>query len=253
MNRRNFLLKSAATGTAALLLPKIVQAASPGTASTNAAHGYKLSKGNIILFQGDSITDAGRDRKDEATPNSQSALGLGYPLFATASVLANHPDEALNLYNRGISGNKVYQLAERWENDCLALKPNILSILIGVNDFWHTKTGGYKGTVETYATDYQKLISQTKNALPDVKIAILEPYIIHGGTALDNTWESGFAPYRNAAKKIATDNRLIFVPLQSVFNEALNHAPAEYWGKDGVHPSMAGAQLIAQAWLKSVL
>jgi len=247
------LKKTAATGTVALLLPKIVNAAMPETASTSAIQWYTLSKGDVILFQGDSITDAGRDRRDEADSNSQSALGTGYALFTTASILANNPDKELNLYNRGISGNKVFQLAERWEKDCFALQPDILSILIGVNDFWHTKSGGYKGTIDIYATDYQNLISRTKKALPEVKIVILEPFIIHGGTALDNTWENDFAPYRKAAKKIAVDNDLIFVPLQSVFNEALKHASAEYWGKDGVHPSMAGAQLMSQAWLKAAL
>jgi lysophospholipase L1-like esterase len=253
MDRRNFLKKTAVTGASALILPEIVKAAMPESTSASAALKYKLSKGDIVLFQGDSITDAGRNRRDEATPNSQSPFGTGYALFIAASILANHPDEKLNLYNRGISGNKVYQLAERWEKDCLELQPNILSILIGVNDFWHTKTGGYAGTIETYATDFRNLILQTKKALPKIKIVILEPFIIHGGTALDNTWENDFAPYRIAAKKIATDNNLIFVPLQSVFNEALKHAPADYWGKDGVHPSMAGAQLMAQAWLKAVL
>ena len=252
MDRRNFFKKTAVTGATALLLPEIVKAAMPEFASENAASQYNLSKGDIILFQGDSITDAGRNRND-AGPNTQSSFGAGYALFTAASILANNPDKELCLYNRGISGNKVFQLAERWEKDCLELQPNILSILIGVNDFWHTKTGGYAETVETYITDYQKLISQTKNALPKIKIVILEPFIIHGGTALDHTWENDFTPYRSAAKKIATDNNLIFIPLQSVFNEALKHAPAAYWGKDGVHPSMAGAQLMAQAWLKAVI
>jgi lysophospholipase L1-like esterase len=252
MNRRNFLQKSTFAGVSALLLPEIVKAAMPEAASESAAQRYKLNKGDTILLQGDSITDAGRNRKDEAIPNLSSQLGAGYALFTAASILANHPDKNLSLYNRGISGNKVFQLAERWEKDCLELQPNILSILIGVNDFWHTKNGNYQGTIETYATDYQKLISETKSALPNVKIIILEPFIIHGGTALDNTWENDFAPYRNAAKKIATNNGLIFVPLQSVFNEALKHASAAYWGKDGVHPSVAGAQLMAQAWLKTV-
>ena len=224
----------------------------PEPALTKAPKRYNLSKGDIILFQGDSITDAGRSRSDTG-PNTQPSFGTGYALFASAYILANNPDKELNLYNRGISGNKVFQLAERWEKDCLELKPDILSILIGVNDFWHTKTGSYSGTVETYSTDYRRLISQTKTASPKIKIVILEPFIIHGGTALDNTWESGFAPYRNAAKKIAEDNNLIFVPLQSVFNEALKRAPAAYWGRDGVHPSIAGAQLMAQAWLKAVL
>ena len=253
MDRRNFLKKTAVTGASVLILPEIVKAAMPESTSENTALKYKLSKGDVILFQGDSITDAGRNRKDEAVPNSQSQLGFGYALFTTASILANYPSKELNLYNRGISGNKVFQLAERWEKDCLELQPNILSILIGVNDFWHTKTGGYSGTIETYATDYRNLILRTKKALPKMRIVILEPFIIRGGTALDNTWENDFAPYRIAAKKVAKDNDLIFVPLQSVFNEALKYAPADYWGKDGVHPSMAGAQLMAQAWLKAVI
>ena len=253
MNRRNFLIKTAVTGASALLLPEIVKAAMPESAWASATQHYALSKGDIILFQGDSITDAGRKREDEAASNLASAFGVGYALFTAASLLANHPDDGLNLYNRGISGDKVFQLADRWEKDCLALQPNILSILIGVNDYWHTKNKGYAGTVRTYANDYKELISKTKNALPKVKIVIMEPFIIRGGTALDDTWESAFAPYRIAAKKIASDNNLIFVPLQSVFNEALNHAPADYWGKDGVHPSMAGAQLMSQAWLKAVL
>jgi lysophospholipase L1-like esterase len=252
MDRRNFLKKTAATGVTVFLMQDIVKAAIFEQSSNYATFKYKLSKEDVILFQGDSITDAGRSR-NEAGPNTQPSLGSGYALFTAASILANHPDKKLNLYNRGISGNKVFQLAERWEKDCLELRPDILSIMIGVNDYWHTKTGGYTGTVETYLTDFRRLILQTKSALPNIKIVILEPFIIHGGTALDSTWENNFAPYRTAAKKVATDNNLIFIPLQSVFNEALKHAPADYWGKDGVHPSMAGAQLIAQAWLKAVL
>ena len=254
MNRRNFLKKTAATGVSTLLLSEIVNAAIPASAAENVTQQYNLSKGDIILFQGDSITDAGRNRNDETAPNSPSAFGTGYALFTAASLLANHPEMELNLYNRGISGNKVFQLAERWEKDCLELQPNILSILIGINDFWHTKTNGYTGGVETYATDYQNLILQTKKALPGIKIIILEPFIIQGGTALkDDTWIDDFVPYRIAAEKIAKDNNLIFVPLQSVFDEALKQASANYWGKDGVHPSMAGAQLMTQAWLKMVL
>jgi len=252
MDRRNFLIKSAATGATALFMPEIVKAAMLESESASAVKKYNLTKGDVILFQGDSITDAGRSRNDTG-PNTQSSFGSGYVLFTAASILANHPAKDLKLYNRGISGNKVFQLAERWEKDCLELKPDILSILIGVNDFWHTKTGNYDGTITTYANDFQHLISTTKSALPKIKIVILEPFIIHGGTALDNTWENAFAPYRTAAKKVATDNNLIFVPLQSIFNEALKHAQADYWGKDGVHPSMAGAQLIAQAWLKTAL
>lgn len=253
MNRRNFFKKTAIAGAsvAAISIPDIVNAAIPGNAEAQVSDWHYLSKGETILFQGDSITDAGRDRNKESLVNSQNQLGYGYAMFAAANILANHPKKNLNIFNRGISGNKVFQLADRWEKDCIELKPDYVSILIGVNDFWHTKGGGYSGTIEIYENDYRKLIERTKKDLPGTKIIICEPFIIHGGTALDNTWENDFAPYRNAARKIAKEFDLTFVPFQAVFNEALSKAPAGYWGADGVHPSMPGAQLMANAWLKA--
>ncbi|HEX3599993.1 MAG TPA: GDSL-type esterase/lipase family protein, partial [Lacipirellulaceae bacterium] len=117
--------------------------------------------GDTILFQGDSITDAGRKRGiDEA--NSEPALGTGYAWLAAAQMLVDAPDAKLKIFNRGVSGNKVYQLAERWQADCLDLKPNVLSILIGVNDYWHKHKHNYEGTLEKYETDYRALIKQTK-------------------------------------------------------------------------------------------
>jgi lysophospholipase L1-like esterase len=250
MNRRNFFKKTAIAGATTLFIPEIVNAAISENTSFNETQQHHFSKGATILFQGDSITDAGRKRGDEDIPNKLSMLGTGYPLFTAASILANHADKELKIYNRGISGNKVFQLAERWEKDCIRLQPNILSILIGVNDYWHTKTNAYQGTIATYEADYRTLLERTIKELPEVKIVICEPFIIHGGSALDNTWESDFAPYRKVAQMLANDFKFTFVPFQSVFNEALKKAPAAYWGPDGVHPSLAGAQLMAQTWLK---
>jgi lysophospholipase L1-like esterase len=252
MNRRNFLKKSAVVGGATLLIPEIVNAAIPNNLSVNEGKRFPLSKGETILLQGDSITDAGRRREDEDSPNKQSMFGSGYSLFIGAGLLAKYPDLDLKIYNRGISGNKVYQLAERWEKDCLGLKPGVLSILIGVNDYWHTLNGNYNGTVSKYITDYNTLLERTKKELPGIKIVICEPFIIHGGSALNDTWEPAFAGYRDAAKTLAKSAKATFVPFQSVFNEALKKAPASYWGPDGVHPSLAGAQLMAEAWIKAV-
>jgi lysophospholipase L1-like esterase len=252
MNRRNFFKKSVVAGVAAISIPDIVKAAIPDIPAIDSADWYSLSKGETILFQGDSITDAKRDRAKENEVNTAALLGNGYPLFTAAGILANHAAKDLQIYNRGISGNKVYQLAERWDKDCIDLKPNLLSILIGVNDFWHAKLGRYEGTVATYETDYRALLTRTKQALPEVKIVICEPFIVHGGSALDDTWESGFAPYRNVARKLAREFDLTFVPFQAVYNEALTQAGSKYWSTDGVHPTMAGAQLMAQAWTKAV-
>jgi lysophospholipase L1-like esterase len=250
MNRRAFFKKTAAAGAATLLIPEIVQAAMPEFSSKNETQSIHFSKGNVILFQGDSITDAGRNREAEQKANDQQMLGRGYPLFTAANILAKYAERDLQIYNRGISGNKVFQLAERWDKDCIDLKPDVLSILIGVNDYWHKVQGGYAGTLEIYITDYRALIARTLKALPQVKIVICEPFLIHGGSALNDTWEPEFKAYRQAAKTVADEFKATFIPFQSVYNEALKKAPAAYWGPDGVHPSLAGAQLMAQAWMK---
>jgi lysophospholipase L1-like esterase len=252
MNRRNFFKKTAAAGAVTLLIPEIVNSAMSEFSSGSENYGVQLSKGNVILFQGDSITDAGRDRANENNANDQQMLGHGYPLFAAASILAGHVSKDLKIYNRGISGNRVSQLARRWDKDCLNLKPDVISILIGVNNYWHKVKNGYTGTLKTYIADYRTLIARTQKELPQVKIVICEPFLIHGGTALDDTWEPNFKAYRQAAKTIANEFKATFIPFQSVYNEALKKAPAVYWGADGVHPSLAGAQLMAQAWLKCI-
>jgi lysophospholipase L1-like esterase len=252
MDRRNFFRKTAVLSGSALLIPEIISAAIPDKTSSNESDHCSFSKEDVILLQGDSITDWRRNRKEEDKANDPSQLGAGYALFIAAALLANHAGKNLKIYNRGISGNKVFQLAGRWDKDCLDLQPNLLSILIGVNDFWHTKTSAYEGTIETYEADYRKLLEQTRERLPETKIVICEPFIIHGGSALDDTWEGAFSAYRSVANALAQEFQLTLVPFQSVFNEALKKAPASYWGRDGVHPSLAGAQLMAQAWLKAV-
>jgi lysophospholipase L1-like esterase len=254
MNRRTFISKTAATGAAAMLIPDIVRAAMPTIPEFDESPELNVAERNaVILFQGDSITDAGRDYDAETKPNDIAMLGHGYPLFAAAGLLARCPDRDLRIYNRGISGNKITQLTERWERDCYKLYPDVLSILIGVNDYWHTRTGNYDGNLEIYLTEYRKLLKATKTRLPDTKIIICEPFIIHGGTALDASWEQVFQGYRAAAGMLAKEFGAAFVPFQSVFDKALEKMPSSYWGADGVHPSMAGAWLMAEAWLKVAL
>ncbi|MEO7300416.1 MAG: GDSL-type esterase/lipase family protein, partial [Verrucomicrobiota bacterium] len=156
-------------------------------------------------------------------------------------------------FNRGISGNKVYQLAERWQADCLDLKPDVLSILIGVNDYWHKVDPklNYKGTVEIYERDYLSLIERTKEALPKVKLVICEPFLLHCG-AVKDSWLPEFAEYRAAAKRVAAKNHATFVPFQTMFDEAVKYAPPEHWAGDGVHPTPAGAALMAHFWITAV-
>jgi lysophospholipase L1-like esterase len=245
-DRRNFIKKAAMGSLLAAGLPEIVSAA-----MAPAMKKVTLSNGNIILFQGDSITDAGR-KKDEKASNNPSALGSGYSFLAAAALLEKYPRPDLKVFNRGISGNKVYQLAERWDSDCLEIKPDILSILIGVNDIWHKLTGNYNGTVEIYKNDYIALLERTKKALPDVKLIICEPFAVPGVKAVDDKWYPEFYSYQKAAREVADKFDAIFIPYQKVFDEAQKLAPGSYWTPDGVHPSLAGAQLMASAWLKTV-
>jgi lysophospholipase L1-like esterase len=204
---------------------------------------------DIVLFQGDSITDANRDR-DAREANVIQALGCGYASHAAAELMLDAPSLDLNVYNRGVGGDKVYQLADRWEDDCLAIKPDVLSILVGVNDYCHAFVHGDGRTVEEYANDYDTLLDRTRTELPGVKLILGEPFLLEVGNFTEAHVE-GITAYRDAARKAAEKYRAVWVPYQQVFNDAMKQAPAEYWAPDGVHPTPAGHLLMAKAWLKA--
>jgi lysophospholipase L1-like esterase len=245
--RRSFIKKAAMGGLLAVSIPEILSAAmvSEGVKKN------KLMQDDIILFQGDSITDSGRKREDNSY-NNASVLGSGYPILAGAALLKNYASLNLKVYNRGISGNKVYQLAERWDKDCLEIKPDILSILIGVNDIWHTLNGNYNGTIEIYRNDFTALLERTIMVLPNLKLIICEPFAVPGIEAVDDKWYPDFYGYQKAAREIAEQLGATFLPYQKIFDEAQKQAPGVYWTPDGVHPTLAGAELMAQAWLASI-
>ncbi len=246
-SRRSFLKKAALGGLMAVSIPDIISAAMVPAAAKKVT----LARGNTILFQGDSITDAGRNKQDNSYNNAR-ALGSGYAMLAGAALLEKYASLDLKVFNKGISGNKVYQLAERWDTDCLDIKPDILSILIGVNDIWHKLNGQYDGTVTVYKNDYIALLERTRKALPAVKLIICEPYAVPGVKAVDDKWYPEFYDYQAAAREIADQFGATFIPYQKVYDEAQKQAPGAYWTGDGVHASLAGAQLMAQAWLAAV-
>jgi len=247
MNTRRDFVKTAAIGGAMLSIPGIVASAM----NLRQTAKISLQRDDVILFQGDSITDAGRD-KEAKTPNTSPMMGSGYAIQAAGELLFKHAGLNLSIFNKGISGNKVHQLAERWDTDCIELKPTVLSILIGVNDFWHTKTGGYQGSVKIYEDDYRALLKRTLAALPNVKLIIGEPFAVTGIRAVDDTWYPEFDKYREAAKKLADEFKAVFIPYQKVFDEAQKRAPGVYWTHDGVHASLAGACLMANAWMEAI-
>jgi lysophospholipase L1-like esterase len=251
-NSRRKFLKNAAVGTVALAaIPEIISAAIPIIRKKQKNLLPNLKTGDVILFQGDSITDAGRERLKQIS-NMAGSFGTGYAFFAACKILKDYPEKDFSIFNRGVSGNKVFQLAERWQKDCFDLKPNVLSILIGVNDFWHTLDGKYNGTVEKYEQDYKQLLTLTTKMLPDVKLVIGEPFAMQGTSAVNEKWLPAFDGYRAVAKKMADDFNAAFIPYQAIFDEATLKAPAKYWTVDGVHPTMAGCALMAEAWIATV-
>lgn len=251
LSRRKFFGQTAAGAAALISIPTIVSSCVAPSSGEKSKKYSLFNKGNTVLFQGDSITDAGREKEKEL-PNNARSFGSGYAFIAASALMNDLASLNLTIYNRGISGNKVFQLAERWEKDCLALNPDVLSILIGVNDYWHTRGGRYDGTVENYENDFRALLRLTKERLPDVKLVICEPFYVLNTSAVDETWVEPMQEYQAAASKIAKEFSALWVPFQKVFDEAINHAPSTYWTADGVHPSMAGAQLMAEAWLRTV-
>ncbi|MDZ4709308.1 MAG: SGNH/GDSL hydrolase family protein [Saprospiraceae bacterium] len=236
MDKRNFIK----TGLTASLA---------GLVSPFSLSGFPDAGNQTILFQGDSITDAGRD-KAQYYANNASGLGTGYAHMAGATLLERYPDRHLRIYNRGISGHKVFQLAGRWEDDALQLKPDVMSILIGVNDFWHMLNGNYDGTVAVYENDLRNLLQRTKDALPGVQLILGEPFVVKGGAAVGNgRWVTEFPAFQSACRKVATEFKASFIPYQNIFDNVLSKGGAAYWCPDGVHPSLAGARLMANAWI----
>ena len=201
-----------------------------------------------ILFQGDSITDCQRIR--DAKINMPAHLGFGYPNLISGKLLFDHAGEDYQCINKGISGNRVVDLYARWKIDALNFKPDIISILIGVNDVWHEASNQNGVEAERFETIYRMLLEWTKKVLVDVKFVIMEPFCLPSDVVCES-----FLPEVKlraaAAKKVAAEFDAIFLPLQDKFDAATKLAPESYWLADGVHPTAAGHRLIADAWLEA--
>ena len=178
-------------------------------------------------------------------------MGRGYPNLIGGALLADYPKQKLTVLNRGISGNKVPDLAARWKKDAIDLKPDILSILIGVNDIWHKLSGRYDGTVADYESGYRNLLKETQEKLPGTRIVICEPFVLRCG-AVNDTWFPEFDQRREVANKLAAELKLECVPFQTMFNKATKLAQPKYWAGDGVHPTLAGHALMAKTWREVV-
>lgn len=244
--RRHFIRGMALCSLSTLYLPSLAV-----SASAEKKKKMKMAKGSVILFQGDSITDGNRGRNTD--PNH--VMGHGYQFSVASRWGAEYPEKDIRFFNRAISGNKVVDLAARWQTDTLDLKPNILSILVGVNDStsvlfdWKPVV-----PVEEYEKVYRRLLDQTKAALPDVLFVLCEPFVLPVGNVKDNwdRYHADIAKRQAIVHKLAQEYDAVFVPFQEVFDKACQKAPASYWIWDGVHPTVAGHELMAQEWIRQV-
>ncbi|MFD0711960.1 SGNH/GDSL hydrolase family protein [Paenibacillus sp. GCM10027626] len=203
-----------------------------------------LQTNDIVLFQGDSITDCGRNRENGDN------LGSGYAFFAASWFSYMYPDKQVKFYNRGISGNRVTDLQQRWQEDCIDLKPTWVSIYIGINDTWRRYDSNNPMSVEQYEAGYRDIIERTKEKL-DARIIMIEPFVLPH-PADRKQWREDLDPKINVVRELAREYGAMLIPLDGLFAQASTRAASEYWAGDGVHPSPAGHMLIADAWLKAV-
>lgn len=206
-----------------------------------------------IVFQGDSITDGGRPY-DEAGKSYCETLGQGYVKILAGRLPLAYRNENWRIINRGISGNKVTQLVGRWQTDTLNLRPDILSILIGVNDVWHgigKHPGEFNGVEpKHFERTYRLLLEQTREVLPKVRLILGEPFLLKG-SAWTPEFEAGVEERQVIVRKLAKEFQAGLVSYPKAFEEALKTLTVEELAPDGVHPTNLGNTVMADAWMKA--
>ena len=200
-----------------------------------------------FLFQGDSITDASRNRDDD---ESQDSLGFGYASF----LASEFADDEIRFINRGRGGDRITDVYARIKEDIINLKPDFMSILIGVNDVSHELTMNCGVSPEKFRMIYGMLIEEIKESLPEIRIIILEPFILKG-TCTEKLWAEFNTEVRKMAvisKQVAEKYNLDFVPLQDEFDELSCGGNTEYWSADGIHPTAEGHRILKEKLQKVI-
>lgn len=204
------------------------------------------------MFQGDSITDGGRDRENEFH------TGYCYANFVKNELSVDYPNQFI-YYNRGVSGNRIVDLHARLKSDFIDLKPDYASVLIGVNDVWHGLRANNGVDTAKFERVYDWMLREILDACPGIKLMLLAPFVVPG-TATCNTEEepdrwlrfsSEIAEKAAVTKKMAKKYDLPLIELQPAFDKAMESAPADYWVRDGVHPTAAGYTIIKRLWIET--
>jgi lysophospholipase L1-like esterase len=209
-----------------------------------------LAKGSLTLFQGDSITDGARSRNDDWN----HLLGHGYAYIVAARLGAESPELGLRFANRGASGHRVVDLYARWQEDAIALAPDVLSVMVGINDVGAGISGSGGVSAERFEKVYRMMLQETVEALPRVRIVLCDPFVLPVGATKERwpEWRAEVDRRIECVARLAREFGAVRVRGQELLNHALERAPAEYWLWDGVHPMPAGHELLARAWIDAV-
>lgn len=197
----------------------------------------------VVIFQGDSITDAGRIRQDDQD------LGCGYAMMIAAWFSAQYPERNVRFINRGISGNRARDLRARWRSDCIELKPTWVSILIGINDTWRRYDSQDPTATHEFEDNYRAIIERLRET-SQARLILCEPFVVPVSGELDG-WREDLDPKIMVVRRLAREFKALLVPLDGIFAQATTRREPAFWAADGVHPSPAGHALIAQAWLRA--
>jgi len=254
LNRRTFIKSSIASATAATITANALAAETQPNASSVPGYNYRLpkfKKGTTLLFQGDSITDMkwGRNQADR-----NHYLGHSYVFLIASRLLTDMPEAELEFLNRGVSGNTVADLKARWQKDALDLNPDVLSILIGVNDVGHAVRSNTDIDVAAFEADYRSLLDQSRQANPELKIVLLEPFVLPVTRVKQQweTWRGKIDRLRPIVANLASDYNALLLKTQDIFDAAAKRAKPSHWIWDGVHPLPQGHELIARKWIELV-
>jgi acyl-CoA thioesterase I len=200
--------------------------------------------GQVILFQGDSITDCERDRSDIAS------LGGGYPSVVAKLYHTLFPEAKVTFVNKGISGDRITNLLENYEEGLKAIRPDFLSILIGINDTWRRYDNNDPTSAEDFEKNYRKLLTKVKKDLPECKIIIIEPFVLN--SLPDRaSWREDLDPKIQVVRKLAKEFADYYIPLDGIYAKyEVEHYSCEQLAADGVHPTALGHSIIAAEYLK---
>lgn len=212
----------------------------------------KLNSHQVILFQGNSITDAGRSRMSVGS-NSPDGMGHGYPRLIMDRLMESNTGQDLQFYNRGVSGDRIQDLARRWSHDSLRLRPDLISILIGVNDTMNYLYLGMGSSPEDFQQIYRQLMEETKAVLPNTALALCEPFVLLTGEVTDE-WANDISQRQRYIQELAEEFQTFYIPFQSALDKAVAEGvPPGQLLEDGVHPTARGHRLLADFWMESVL